>query len=206
MEFKSKLKVGLVFGAVVMISACNGNSSSGSPVAAEGGSVAPQQARVYFDSVGQIPTQAQGNAFSVRIHNSFAKQFSLKSLSILDPKTGVADSSLASATGTMCSTVPARNNCSISITPHLTGSGSFILQAELLDSEGKLHILKQLLRVSDKINGTNGIVFDNDLNNLASVDGNYHMSFPVVLDAKFDELKASNGTVLCSIGYNPGSN
>jgi hypothetical protein len=210
MKFKiiAKLKLGLLSALLLMLASCNGgNSSSGNAVASDGAAVASSNTTksIYFDSVGQIPLEGGGQPFSVRIHNSFENQFTLKSLQVIDPLSEVANPKLASLNTAMCSTIPAHNSCAITITPHLNDSGSFMLEAELLDSFGKVTKLTQMIRVSSKINGTQGIIFKNDLETVTSVDGSYHLALPVVLGAKFDQLKVSNGTISCSNGYNPGS-
>ena len=93
----------------------------------------------------------------------------------------------------------------MSITPHLSSSGSFIINAVFVDSDGNQQSVQQLIRVSDKIAGVNGFIFENDLTTVVSPSGEYHMVFPVVLSANFESIKATNGSLNCSNGFNIGS-
>lgn len=158
-----------------------------------------------FDNVGQIPTQGLNKEFMIRLHNTYSNQFSLKSIDVIDPVSNKIMSNLAGIKSELCSIVAANNSCSINVTPHLQNSGSFILEAKLADNEGKIFTIRQLIRLTDKVSSSNGILFDNDFATISAPDGFYHMSFPVILDESFDELKATNGQVICADGFNPGS-
>ena len=192
--------------SAILVASCSsggGESNSAAPSLEETKLV---QKNLSFDNVGQIPLQGANKEFMVRLHNTYSNQFSLKSIEVIDPLTNKVMNNLAGVKSAMCAIVPANNSCSINVTPHLQNSGSFILQAKLADNEGKIFTVRQLVRLSDKVSSSNGILFDNDLASVSAPEGFYHMSFPVVLDEHFDELKASNGSVLCSGGFNPGSN
>jgi hypothetical protein len=191
--------------ALLVASCTSGGSKS---AAGESDVTAPTtvQERIFFDAMSQIPAEGADKEFVIRLHNSYSSQFSLQSVAVIDPLTNKVATNLATVKSAMCSLVPANNSCSLNLTPHLQKSGSFILQAKLTDNKGELHTVKQLIRLSDKIAASNGILFDNDLTTVSAPDGVYHLAFPVMLDEQFDELKASNGSVLCSGGFNPGSN
>jgi len=192
--------------SAILVASCSsggGESNSAAPSLEETKLV---QKNLSFDNVGQIPLQGANKEFMVRLHNTYSNQFSLKSIEVIDPLTNKVMNNLAGVKSAMCAIVPANNSCSINVTPHLQNSGSFILQAKLADNEGKIFTVRQLLRLSDKVSSSNGILFDNDLASVSAPEGFYHLSFPVVLDERFDDLKATNGRVICEGGFNPGSN
>lgn len=163
------------------------------------------QKKLSFDNIGQIPMQGSNKEFMIRLHNTYSNQFSLKSIDVIDPVSNKVMNSLADVKSELCSIVAANNSCSINVTPHLQSSGSFILEAKLADNEDRIFTVRQLIRLSDKVSSSNGILFDNDLATISAPDGFYHMSFPVVLEESFDELKATNGRVTCEGGLNSGS-
>ncbi len=198
-----KLKVLSI--ALLLLGGCTSggnNSATGAPVIEP---IATQQ-KIFFDDISQIPAQGTDKSFIIRLHNNNSSRLSLQSIGVLDPTNNKVVNDLADVKSDMCSTIPANNNCSLNIVPHLQKSGSFILQAKLTDNKGKLHTVNQLIRLSDKIASNNGILFDNDLTSVSAPEGVYHLALPVMLDEQFDKLKASNGSVLCSGGFNPGSN
>ncbi len=192
--------------SALLVASCTSGGSKSAAGASDVTAPTTVQERVFFDVMSQIPAEGADKEFVIRLHNSYSSQFSLQSVVVIDPLTNKVATNLATVKSAMCSLVPANNSCSLNLTPHLQKSGSFILQAKLTDNKGELHTVKQLIRLSDKIASSNGILFDNDLTTVRAPDGVYHLAFPVMLDEQFDELKASNGSVLCSGGFNPGSN
>jgi hypothetical protein len=192
--------------SAILVASCTSGGSKSTAGATDLTAPTTVQERVFFDAMSQIPAEGADKEFVIRLHNSYSSQFSLQSVVVIDPLTNKVATNLATVKSAMCSLVPANNSCSLNLTPHLQKSGSFILQAKLTDNKGELHTVRQLIRLSDKIASSNGILFDNDLTTVSAPDGVYHLAFPVMLDEQFDELKASNGSVLCSGGFNAGSN
>ncbi len=200
----------LVTLAIAAVTGCsNGGFSSGN------GSSAPSDdsgktnsAEIKFDEVATIPLldNKGSGGYIVKISNTFDQKYYLKKIRVINPLTDKEDSSLATINNKLCSYISANSSCSINVTPNLTKSGSFIVEAILSGEDKKIKIIRQIIRVSDKIVSNKGIAFKNDISKIVTANGKYGLSIPVTLTENFDDIKATNGSLVCGGGFKKNSN
>ena len=186
-----------------------GGFSTGSNPATDGSESAKNNAATLsFDEVASIPLlkNSASGSFLVKISNTFDQKYYLKKIRIINPLTGKEDDSLAKINSKLCSYISANTSCSINVTPNLTKSGSFIIEAILAGEDKKPKIIRQIIRVSDKIVANNGIAFKNDITKIVTANGKYGLSIPVTLTENFDDIKATNGSLVCGGGFKKNSN
>lgn len=185
-----------------------GFSSGNNPAADSSESARNNMATISFDEVASIPLlkNSTSGSFLVKISNTFDQKYYLKKIRIINPLTGKEDDSLATINSRLCSYISANSSCSINVTPNLTKSGSFIIEAILSGEDKKPKIIRQIIRVSDKIVANNGIAFKNDITKIVTANGKYGLSIPVTLTENFDDIKATNGSLVCGGGFKKNSN
>lgn len=204
---RKKLLKSLLLCASVSIAGCSGSGGGGSGNVNDNIVPSSLENPVRLDSLGVIPASDTNTAsYLLRISNYSDNKYTLDSVKIVDLDTG-KESKLVSVVGGLCALVPSNGSCSLQLAPHTQKSADVKLEVTLKDSRGTLSKLYQLVRVSGKLKANNGgIVMLNDVGQIMSEDGNYGLSIPVVLGETFDEIRASNGTIVCNTaGYLKGS-
>ncbi len=205
---RKNLLKSLLLGATVVVSACSGGNSGGGG----GGRVdemAPTSPEnpVRLDSLGVFPaSDSSAASYLLQLTNYSADKYTLESARVIDVLTG-KDSTLVSVASQACSVVSANGSCSIQLTPHTLKSTEVKLEVTIKDNQGKSKTLYQLIRISGKLGVNNGgIAMINDVSRIVSEDGNYSLSIPVMLGDNYDDIKASNGSLLCNApGYLKGN-
>lgn len=195
----------IITALVAFLSACNGGTVTGNESLAEGSQLS--EGEIKFSNMGIIPL-VQGLAiesYDLEIQNGESQEYLLKDVRVIDPLTKRQDRRLGVIEASSCSKILANTNCSIIVKPLLDKSGSFILEADLVNEMGKSTTLRQLIRVSDKIASNNGVVSKNDVTTIVTSDGKYSLVIPIVLTEDFDSLKTSNGSLICNHGYSKNS-
>ena len=193
---------------LLLLSGCSNTGNSGGtgavPTAEEAVTL---ENPVRLDQLGVLPaTNSSAASYLLQLTNYSKEKYTLDSVRIIDLDTG-KDSELVSVASQACSTVSANGSCSIQLTPHTTQSADVKLEVMLKDKLAASTKLVQLVRVSGELNAHNGgIVMLNDVDRIVTEDGNYSLSIPVVLGDSYDDIKASNGNLLCNTtGYQKGS-
>ena len=194
--------------ALLLLSGCSNTGNSGGtgavPTADEAVTL---ENPVRLDQLGVLPaSNSSAASYLLQLTNYSKDKYTLDSVRVIDLDTG-KDSTLVSVASQACSTVSANGSCSIQLTPHTSRSADVKLEVNLKDNQGKSKTLYQLIRVSSKLNAkTAGIAMVNDVSRIVSEDGNYSLSIPVVLGESYDDIKASNGSLLCNApGYQAGN-
>jgi hypothetical protein len=162
---------------------------------------------VRLDQLGVLPaSNSSAASYLLQLTNYSKDKYTLDSARVIDLDTG-KDSTLVSVASQACSTVSANGSCSIQLTPHTSQSADVKLEVNLKDKFGVSTILVQLIRISGDLNANNGgIVMLNDVDRVITEDGNYSLSIPVILGDDYDDIKASNGSLICNTdGYQKGS-
>ncbi|MBX9598038.1 MAG: hypothetical protein K2X04_05625, partial [Burkholderiales bacterium] len=162
---------------------------------------------VRLDQLGVLPaSNSSATSYLLQLTNYSKDKYTLNSLRVIDLDTG-KDSTLVSVASQACSTVSANGRCSIQLTPHTSQSAGVKLEVNLKDKFGVSTTLVQLIRISDDLNANNGgIVMLNDVDRVITEDGNYSLSIPVILGDDYEDIKASNGSLICNTdGYQKGS-
>lgn len=202
-----KLKVLSV--ALLLLSGCsntgNGAGDTGAVSTAE--EAVTLENPVRLDQLGVLPASNNSAAsYLLQLTNYSKDKYTLDSVRVIDLDTG-KDSKLVSVASQACSTVSANGSCSIQLTPHTSQSADVKLEVNLKDKLGTSTKLVQLIRISGELNANNGgIVMLNDVDRIVTEDGNYSLSIPVVLGDSYDDIKASNGSLICNTkGYQKGS-
>ena len=194
--------------AMLLLSGCSGSSSSGTmaaPASAE--DAITLESPVRLDQLGVLPaSDSSAASFLLQLTNYSKDKYTLISARAVDLTTG-KDSTLVSVASQACSTVSANGSCSIQLTPHTLQSADVRLEVTLKDQNGASKMLFQLIRISGTLNANDGgIVMLNDVDRIVTEDGNYSLSIPVVLGESYDDIKASNGSLICNTdGYQKGS-
>lgn len=192
--------------AGVLIGCSNGGFDSQTP--SGNNIVTEKEPQISFDEVATVPLMDKKSigSYLVKISNTFDQKYNLRKIQVINPLTGKEDSSLATINSKLCSYIPANGSCSINVTPNLSKSGSFIIEAILSGEDKKIKTIRQIIRVSDKIVSNKGIAFKNDISKIVSTNGKYGLSIPVVLTEDFDDIKATNGSLVCNGGFKKNSN
>ncbi len=194
--------------ALLLLSGCSNTGSNGG----SGTTLANEEATtlenpVRLDQLGVLPaSNSSAASYLLQLTNYSKDKYTLDSVRIIDLDTG-KDSTLVSVASQACSTVSANGSCSIQLTPHTSQSADVKLEVNLKDKLGASTKLVQLIRVSGELSSNNGgIVMLNDVDRIVTEDGNYSLSIPVVLGESYDDIKASNGSLICNTtGYQKGS-
>ena len=201
-----KLKVLSV--ALLLLSGCsNTGSNGGSGTTSANEEATTLENPVRLDQLGILPaSDSSASSYLLQLTNYSKDKYTLDSVRVIDLDTG-KDSTLVSVASQACSTVSANGSCSIQLTPHTLSSADVKLEVKIKDKQGEIRTLYQLIRVSSKLNAkTAGIAMVNDVSRILSEDGNYSLSIPVVLGESYDDIKASNGSLICNTeGYQKGS-
>lgn len=194
--------------ALLLLSGCSNTGNSGGTAAVSTGEEAVTlENPVRLDQLGVLPaSNSSAASYLLQLTNYSKDKYSLDSVRVIDLNTG-KDSTLVSVVSQACSTVSANGSCSIQLTPHTSQSADVKLEVNLKDKLGVNTKLVQLIRVSGELNANNGgIVMLNDVDRIVTEDGNYSLSIPVVLGESYDDIKASNGSLICNTdGYQKGS-
>ncbi|MBX9598210.1 MAG: hypothetical protein K2X04_06505, partial [Burkholderiales bacterium] len=162
---------------------------------------------VRLDQLGVFPaSNSSAASYLLQLTNYSKDKYTLDSARVIDLDTG-KDSTLVSVASQACSRVSANGRCTIQLTPHTSQSADVKLEVNLKDKSGVSTTLVQLIRVSGELSSNNGgIVMLNDVDRITTEDGNYSLSIPVVLGEDYDDIKASNGSLICNTdGYQKGS-
>ena len=193
---------------MLLLSGCSNSGNSGGtggvPSADE---AATLENPVRLDQLGVLPaSNSSAASYLLQLTNYSKDKYTLDSVRVIDLDTG-KDSELVSVASQACSTVSANGSCSIQLTPHTSRSADVKLEVNLKDKLGANTKLVQLIRVSGELSSNNGgIVMLNDVDRIVTEDGNYSLSIPVVLGESYDDIKASNGSLICNTdGYQKGS-
>lgn len=194
--------------ALLLLSGCSNTGNSGGtgavPTADEAVTL---ENPVRLDQLGVLPaSNSSAASYLLQLTNYSKEKYTLDSVRVIDLDTG-KDSTLVSVASQACSTVSANGSCSIQLTPHTSQSADVKLEVNLKDKLGVSTKLVQLIRVSGELSSNNGgIVMLNDVDRIVTEDGNYSLSIPVVLGESYDDIKASNGSLICNTtGYQKGS-
>mgnify|MGYP000028102451 CR=1 FL=1 len=194
--------------ALLLLSGCNNtgnNTSSGTSSANDDANFLESPVRL--DQLGVLPaSNSSAASYLLQLTNYSKDKYTLDSVRVIDLDTA-KDSTLVSLASQACSTVSANGSCSLQLTPHTSQSADVKLQVKLKDKQGLSTTLVQLVRVSGELSSNNGgIVMLNDIDRIITEDGNYSLSLPVVLGDSYDNIKASNGSLICNTsGYQKGS-
>jgi hypothetical protein len=166
------------------------------------------ESKIGFDEVATVPllNKTVGASYIVRMSNTFDQKYYLGKIRIINPLTGKEDNSLATINSKLCSYISANGSCSLNVVPNLTKSGSFIIEASLIGEDKNLQVIRQIIRVSDKIVPNKGIAFKNDITKIINSDGKYGLSIPVTLTEDFDDVKVASGSLVCNGGFRKNSN
>jgi hypothetical protein len=162
---------------------------------------------VRLDQLGVLPaSNSSAASYLLQLTNYSKDKYTLDSVRVIDLDTG-KDSKLVSVASQACSTVSANGSCSIQLTPHTSRSADVKLEVNLKDKLGAITTLVQLIRISGELSiNSGGIVMLNDVDRVITEDGNYSLSIPVILGESYDDIKASNGSLVCNTtGYQKGS-
>ncbi len=194
--------------ALLLLSGCsNTGSNGGSGTTSANEEATTLENPVRLDQLGVLPaSDSSASSYLLQLTNYSKDKYTLDSVRVIDLDTG-KDSILVSVASQACSTVSANGSCSIQLTPHTSQSADVKLEVNLKDKQGKSKTLYQLIRLSSKLNAkTAGIAMVNDVSRIVSEDGNYSLSIPVILGDNYDEIRASNGSLLCNApGYQAGN-
>lgn len=195
--------------ALLILGCSQGGFSSGTnPSTSDGGeSIKNNVDTISFDEVASIPLlkNANSGSYLVKISNTFDQKYFLKKIRVINPLTEKEDSSLATINAKLCSSIAANSSCSLNVTSLLNKSGSFIIEASISGEDKQLKTIRQIIRVSDKIVPNNGIAFKNDITKIVTANGQYSLSIPVRLTENFDDIKATNGSLVCNGGFTKNS-
>lgn len=194
--------------ALLLLSGCSNTGGNGGSGATSANDEATNlETPVRLDQLGVLPaSNSSAASYLLQLTNYGKDKYTLDSARVIDLDTG-KDSTVVSVASQACSTVSANGSCSIQLTPHTSQSADVKLEVNLKDKNGANTKLVQLIRVSGELNANNGgIVMLNDVDRIVTEDGNYSLSIPVVLGESYDEIKASNGSLICNTpGYEKGS-
>lgn len=194
--------------AVLLLSGCSNTgspNSSGAPQTSEEATIIENPVRL--DQLGVLPaSDSSAASYLLQLTNYGKEKYTLESVRAIDLTTG-KDSTLVSVASQACSIVSANGSCSIQLTPHTNKSAEAKLEVKVKAPSGEIKTLVQLIRISGKLSSNNGgIVMLNDVDRIITEDGNYSLAIPVVLGDNYDDIKASNGTILCNeSGYLKGN-
>lgn len=194
--------------ALLLLSGCsNTGSNGGSGTTSANEEATTLENPVRLDQLGVLPaSNSSAASFLLQLTNYSKDKYTLISARAVDLTTG-KDSTLVSVASQACNVVSANGSCSIQLTPHISQSADVKLEVTLKDQNGASRTLFQLIRISGALNANSGgIAMINDVDRIVTEDGNYSLSIPVVLGESFDDIKASNGSLLCNTtGYLKGS-
>lgn len=201
-----KLKV-LSMGLLLLSGCSNTGNSGGTGAVPTAEEAVTLENPIRLDQLGVLPaSNSSAASYLLQLTNYSKDKYTLDSVRVIDLDTG-KDSKLVSVASQACSTVSANGSCSIQLTPHTSQSADVKLEVNLKDKLGVSTKLVQLIRVSGELSSNNGgIVMLNDVDRIVTEDGNYSLSIPVVLGESYDDIKASNGSLICNTdGYQKGS-
>lgn len=194
--------------ALLLLGGCNNTGSSGNVGSTPSNDEAiALENPVRLDQLGVLPaSDSSASSYLLQLTNYSKDKYTLDSVRVIDLDTG-KDSKLVSVAPQACSIVSANGSCSIQLTPHTMQSADVKLEVKLRNKQGEIETLAQLIRISGELNSNNGgIVMLNDVDRIITEDGNYGLSIPVVLGDNYDDIKASNGSLVCNTaGYQKGS-
>lgn len=194
--------------ALLLLSGCSNTGNSGDTRAVPATEEAVTlENPIRLDQLGVLPaSNSSAASYLLQLTNYSKDKYTLDSARVIDLDTG-KDSELVSVASQACSTVSANGSCSIQLTPHTSQSADVKLEVNLKDKLGVSTKLVQLIRVSGELNANSGgIVMLNDVDRIVTEDGNYSLSIPVVLGESYDDIKVSNGSLICNTdGYQKGS-
>ncbi len=203
---KNKIRSLLIGAALVSafaVSGCgaSGGSSSNSSKEAVVTNDKVVKPPITISPMAPIPVQGVGHKFNTRINNSDKKDYTLKSINVIDPVSGkdLTDDSIV-VDYKMCNTIMSNKFCYIDITPsiNIDKSSAFIIRATFSSNGSKDEIANQMIRIDEKITENDGLYFKNDIHEIiADNNGRYSMSLPVVLGQDFASIKVTNGTLIC---------
>lgn len=196
----------LLMGTLI-VSGCNNTGGSSGNGTTEPDVVTDIVRPVFLDALGVLPVANQSEAYLLRINNVSNESYTLESVSVSDAalKDGAK---MVGVSADMCGTLTANSSCSIQITPKTGGkSADALLTVKMRNSQGKMTVLHQIIRMSNKVvNDNGGIHLKNDIANVVTPDGNYGISIPVMLTEDYDDIKPTNGSLLCSTaGFKRGN-
>lgn len=186
--------------------AINGCGGTGGDNTTNGTKNLNTQKKIYLDSLGVVPlstSQDQGQ-FLFRVHNETDKNYYLDSISVLDANNKQRSDLLAVSTES-CKRIFANSNCNIAIRPKTNKSSDILMIIKLRSNDNEVQTLRQLVRMSDRVTNKDGIIAENDLNVIASIDGEYGVALPFILDKSSDALRVENGSVICGDDYIAGA-
>ncbi len=195
--------------ALLLLSGCSntGNGGGDTGTVSTADEAVTLENPVRLDQLGVLPaSNSSAASYLLQLTNYSKDKYTLDSVRVIDLDTA-KDSELVSVASQACSTVSANGSCSIQLTPHTSQSADVKLEVNLKDKLGVNTKLVQLIRISGELNANNGgIVMLNDVDRIMTEDGNYSLSIPVVLGESYDDIKASNGSLICNTkGYQKGS-
>lgn len=194
-----------LLGSVVILNGCGGTGNNTSSNNLDPKPILENPVRL--DQLGVLPASNSSVAsYLLQLTNYGQDKYTLDSVRVIDLATG-KESKLVSVASQACSTVSVNGSCSIQLTPHTLQSADVKLEVNLKDKLGAKTKLVQLIRISGELSANKGgIVMLNDVSRIITEDGNYSLSIPVVLGEDYDEIKASNGRLICNTSaYQKGS-
>lgn len=159
--------------------------------------------QVYFDSFGTIPKVANHSSYMVRLHNDSSRNYKIISAQ-LSPVTKGVNSSAARLDQNNCVELAAQSHCGFILNYPANNTTSYILTAEIENSQHQREIIKTALLAGNANSTKNGISYSL-LTDVDSHAGNYHIGTPVYLTSDFTQISASEGTLYCPNGYSHGS-
>ena len=152
------------------------------------------------DALGEIPVSKEYRKYLFHVSNHSSNNYHLQTLRIGDDKNDYyLSSENLEVIGYACKNLMAHASCSIQLQAKTLTSADQILEMEFKNDKDDITQVNEPIRLSNNTNLMNGFRVDlDDINQVVTTDGDYSMSIPVLLTESFTQIKALNGSLICS--------
>jgi hypothetical protein len=152
------------------------------------------------DALGVVPVTQTHKKYLFRVNNQSSKNYHLETLRIGDDEgKSQLNSDDVEVSGYTCKNLMAHASCSIQLETKTLSSADRILEMEFEDDQWDTTQLEQFIRLDNNANLMNGFTVNLDeVNQVVTTDGDYSLSIPVLLNENFTQVKALNGSLICS--------
>lgn len=152
------------------------------------------------DALGVVPVTQTHKKYLFRVNNQSSKNYHLETLRIGDDEgKSQLNSDDVEVSGYTCKNLMAHASCSIQLETKTLSSADQTLEMEFEDDEGDTTQVNEPIRLSNSANQMNGFIVNLDeVNQVVTTDGDYSLSIPVLLTESFSQIKALNGSLICS--------
>lgn len=152
------------------------------------------------DTLGAIPVTQAHKKYLFRISNHSSKNYHLETLRIGDDDSNVQlDSDNVEVSAHTCKNLMAHASCSVQLETKTLSSANQTLEMEFVNDQGDTTQVNQLIRLDNNANRMTGFMVNlDDVNQVITTDGDYSLSVPVLLTENFTQIKALNGSLICS--------